>query len=79
MWRLLPFVVLLGCAATDPNPPSGSHSGAAQARIVQTANLPLTTSGMGINGEPPDKTFQASGVSGRVDPAGFWEIRKRST
>ena len=77
MWRLLPFVLLLGCAATDPNRAGGSHGGAAQARIVQTANLPLTTSGIGINGEPPDKSFQASGVSGRVDPAGFWEIRKQ--
>ena len=75
MWRLLPLCLLAGCAALGPNAPSDSNSGAAQARSIRTSNLPLSTSATTIDGRISHKTFQSSGVSGRVDSTGFWELR----
>jgi hypothetical protein len=75
MWRLLPLCLLVGCAALEPNGPSDGNSGAAQTRVVRTSNLPLSTSATTIDGKISHKTFQSSGISGRVDSTGFWELR----
>jgi hypothetical protein len=75
MWKLLPVLFLVSCAAIDPQRPNNGDSGSAQGRIVRQVELPLQPVAQNLSGEASKKSFQRSGIQGWLDNKGVWQIR----
>ena len=73
MWRLLPALLLVSCAAQEPDDSASEAWSADSPRIVGTLDLPLTLA-PGVR-QPSTKEFQRSDTEGRVSESGTWSIR----
>jgi hypothetical protein len=77
MWRLLPALLLVSCAAQQPGDAASEGRTAETSRIVRTLDLPLTpTPGAG---QPVTKELQGRDTRGRVNESGAWSIRTAVT
>jgi hypothetical protein len=75
MWRLLPALVLVSCAAQEPDDSvvaEGRNSNSS--RIVGTLDLPLIPASTSGARQPATKEFQGRGTRGRISESGTWSI-----
>jgi hypothetical protein len=75
MWRLLPALVLVSCAAQEPEDSvvaEGRNSNSS--RIVGTLDLPLTPASTSGARQPATKEFQGRSTRGRISESGTWSI-----
>lgn len=75
MWKLLPILLLVSCAANDPQSAS-SEDRSTQGRIVRQAELPVTLSTQTAGDQPSRKAFQRQGTAGWLDETGGWHISR---
>ena len=68
MWRLLPVLLLVSCAANEEKQPD-------QGRIVRLVELPLTAATQSVAGQPSRRTFEKQGIQGWLDATGAWQIK----
>jgi hypothetical protein len=76
MWRLLPALLLVSCAAQERDDSVADGRSPDSARIVATLDLPLTPVPTPGVQQPADKEFQGRDTRGRVSQSGTWSIRK---
>jgi len=75
MWKLLPILLLVSCAAN--NQQSASDEGQSnQGRIVRQAELPVALASQTTGDQPSRKTFQRQGTQGWLDETGTWHISR---
>lgn len=76
MWKLLPVLLLVSCAAQAPNDGvSNAPSQDGSRIIVGTLDLPLVPAPAPGAQPPATKAFQAGDTRGQVDESGSWSIR----
>ena len=76
MWRLLPAVLLVPCAAQAPGNSVGGARSSDGSRIIGTIDLPLTPTSRPGAKQPAAKEFQGRDTQGHVDESDAWSIRK---
>ena len=79
MWRLVPVLLLVSCAAQQSDVSVGEAGGREGSRIVGTIDLPLMPAPRPDAGQPAAKEFQGRDTRGRVDESGTWSIRSAVT
>ena len=79
MWRLLPFLLLVSCAAQAPIDRLGDAASPVGSRTVATLDLPLTPVTTAGARQPATKAFQGRDVEGEVGASGAWSIRAAVT
>lgn len=79
MWRWLPVLLLVSCAAQEPNDRVGVAPVPDGSRIVGTVDLPLTPELAAGPRQPATKAFQGRDVQGRVSESGTWTLRTAVT
>jgi len=77
MWRLLPALLLVSCAAQEPNDNVAEARSPDGSRIVGTLDLPLTPT-PGVR-QPATKELQGRDARGQVSESGTWSIRTAVT
>lgn len=75
MWRLLPALLLMSCAAQRPNDTIGDQEGANGPRIIHSLDLPLRTSATPGDDGSLRKEFQSGETRGTVSRAGAFSLR----
>lgn len=75
MWKFLPVVFLVACAANDQQPVSGEDR-STQGRVVQQVELPVVLARQAASEQPSRKTFERQGTAGWLDETGGWHVRK---
>jgi len=75
MWKLLPILLLVSCAANDQQSTS-SEDRSTQGRIVRQAELPVALSRQDAGDQPSRKTFERQGTAGWLDETGRWRISR---
>ena len=75
MWKLLPILLLVSCAANDQQSTS-SEDRSTQGRIVRQAELPVALSRQDAGDQPSRKTFERQGTAGWLDETGGWHINR---
>ena len=80
MWKLLPLLLLVSCAAPVPNDSVSKAPRSDGSRIVGTLDVPLLPAPTtGAPRQPATKEFQAGETRGQVDDSGAWSIRTAVT
>jgi hypothetical protein len=79
MWRLLPALLLVSCAAQQPGEDASEGRSSETSRIVGTLDLPLTPAPAPGARQPVTKEFQGRDTRGRVNESGAWSIRTAVT
>ena len=74
MWRLLTALLLVSCAAQEPNRSDPEARGPDGARTVGTLDLPLIAVSSQGTRQPGAKEFQARDTRGRINESGVWSI-----
>lgn len=75
MWRLLPALLLVSCAAQEPADSVADAPGSDGSRIVGSVDLPLTLAPTAGARQPATKEFQGRDIRGRISESGTWSIR----
>jgi hypothetical protein len=75
MWKLLPVVLLVACAANDQHSTSGEIQ-STQGRAVRHVELPVVLARQAAGDQPSRKTFERQGTAGWLDQTGGWHIRR---
>ena len=75
MWKLFPIVLLVACAANDPQSTSGEDP-SSQGRVVRQVELPLAPSRQAAGDQPSRKVFERQGTAGWLDETGGWHVRR---
>ena len=79
MWRLLPFLLLVSCAAQEPHDSVSEAQRSDGSRIVGTLDLPLSPAPASGVQQPATKEFQGRDARGRIGESGAWSIRTSVT
>lgn len=79
MWRSLPVLLLMSCAAQEPAEPITETQRSDGSRIVGTFDLPLSPEVTPSAGQLATKQFQQRDTWGRVSESGSWSIRTTVT
>lgn len=79
MWKLLPLLLLVSCAAQEPNDSVSQAPRPDSSRIVSTLDLPLLPAPATGAQQPATKDFQTGETRGRVDDSGAWNLRTSVT
>lgn len=79
MWRLLAALLLVSCAAQEPNDNAAEARSPDGSRIVGTLDLPLTPAPASGVRTPATKAFQGRDTRGQISESGAWSIRTAVT
>jgi hypothetical protein len=79
MWRLLAALLLVSCAAQEPNDNAAEARSPDSSRIVGTLDLPLTPAPAPGVRTSATKEFQGRDTRGQVNASGTWSIRTAVT
>jgi hypothetical protein len=74
MWKLLPLLLLVSCAAQESDDSVTRETGSDGARISRTLDLPLTMVQTTGNRKSVTKGFQQKDIRGWVRETGAWNI-----
>jgi hypothetical protein len=74
MWRILPLILLVSCAASEP-PGGASEDRPAGYRIVSIVDVPLNQPSRSNGQQAPVREFQRGDTLGSIRETGAWSIR----
>jgi hypothetical protein len=74
MWRLLPILLLMSCAAQQPGDTASQGRVSETSRIVGILDLPLTPAPASGASQPATKEFQGRDTRGWIREPGTWSI-----
>lgn len=74
MWRLLPIILLVSCAANESSETASGEDQANNYRIVNTRDIPLDLSATSGADQPLTKEFQQQDTRGWIRETGAWNI-----
>ena len=72
MWRLLPTLLLVSCAAQEPNDTASPKPSPDGWRLVGTRDLPLRPTPAAR--QPSTKEFEGRDTRGRINESGKWSM-----
>ena len=74
MWRLLPIILLVSCAANESSETASGEDRANNYRIVNTRDIPLDLSSKPGTDQPLTKEFHQRDTRGWIRETGTWSI-----
>lgn len=72
MWKLIPMVMLAGCAATGSDPADTEAGGTGGGRTAAQMDLPLVRASTA--GQPAEKAAQRQDTRVRISATGAWDL-----